>query len=182
MVQHGPDMQTTQDAMYVAGEPAGVSGAEIAFLEGRQAALHIALRLRHGGASGPLAQPLQHTQNAIRRARRFSDTVLRFFEPRMDALARLATADTVVCRCEDVPAGVVHRFLEDNPHVSDINSVKLACRTGMGFCQGRYCQHTTAQLTAAKRGMSVQDLGAFSVQAPVKPVTVRTLVGLADRD
>ena len=171
-------MRTSVDSVYVAGEPAGVNGAEIAFLEGRLAALNIVDGIRGEAPSELLAKALQQTPRAIARARRFTDVVLRFFEPRLDALARLATDDTVVCRCEEVSAGTVREFLADNPHVSDVNSVKLACRTGMGYCQGRYCQHTVAHLLAQARGTEVGRLGVFAAQAPIKPVSVIALARL----
>ncbi len=178
IVQHDPAMQTTENAVYVAGEPAGVRGAEIALLEGRLAALGIVARLRGNKTPGALDMCLQQTRLDIRKARRFTDTVLRFFEPRLGALARLATDDTLVCRCEEVTAGTVRDFLADNPYVSDVSSVKLACRTGMGYCQGRYCQHTVAHTLADARDMGVERLGIFTAQAPVKPVSVIALAQL----
>ena len=72
----------------------------------------------------------------------------------------------------------MREFLADNPYVSDVNSVKLACRTGMGYCQGRYCQHTVAHLLAQARGADVARLGVFTAQAPIKPVPVIALARL----
>lgn len=178
IVQHDERMRTTVDPVYVAGEPAGVNGAEVAFLEGRLAALNIVAGIRGEAPSEAQAAALRQTTRAIAKARRFTDVVLRFFEPRLDALARLAADDTVICRCEEVPAGTVREFLGDNPHVSDVNSVKLACRTGMGYCQGRYCQHTVAHLLAQARGTEVGCLGVFAAQAPIKPVSVIALAHL----
>ena len=178
IVQHDERMRTSVDAVYVAGEPAGVGGAELAFLEGRLAALNIVAASRGEPPSEALVLELGRTTRAIAKVRRFTDRVLRFFEPRLDALARLATDDTVVCRCEEVTAGTVREFLADNPHVSDVNSVKLACRTGMGYCQGRYCQHTVAHLLAQARGADVARLGVFTAQAPIKPVPVIALARL----
>jgi thioredoxin reductase len=175
VVQHDEGMRTSVERVYVAGEPAGVQGAELAFLEGRLAALSVVADA-HPGAPLPKRQDAQHkTRRAIAQAHRFTDVVLRFFAPRLDALARLPTADTVVCRCEEVTLGTVQRFLADNPHVSDVNSVKLACRTGMGFCQGRYCQHTVAHVLAQARQTAVKDLGVFTAQVPVKPISVAAL-------
>ena len=110
---------------------------------------------------------MRQAQRARQRALHFSHAVQRFFEPRLDALARLATPDTTLCRCEEVTAGAIHAFLADNPHACDVNSVKLACRSGMGYCQGRYCQHGVAQLLAQTRGKDVAELGAFTARAPV---------------
>jgi len=187
VVRHDAYMRSSVQAIYVAGEPAGVAGAEVAYLQGRLAALHIAATLNPSAATSasatrhrvhdPHAKRLQHTQRDLSKAQRFADAVLRFFEPRLDALAQLSCADpeTHICRCEEVSVGTVQTFLREHPHVSDVNSVKLACRTGMGWCQGRYCQHTVAQLLAQTRQRSVEQSGIFTAQAPVKPVTIAAL-------
>lgn len=173
-VVHDEQMRTSQSRIFVAGEPAGVGGAELAAIEGRIAALQATLDLC-GPGSASLTSRLRQAQRARQRALHFGKAVQRFFEPRLDALARLATPDTTLCRCEEVTAGAIHAFLADNPHACDVNSVKLACRSGMGYCQGRYCQHGVAQLLAQTRGKDVAELGAFTARAPVKPVTVAAL-------
>jgi len=174
VVQHDDVMSTSAAGIWVAGEPAGVAGAEVAYLQGRLAALNIVATL---GGAGANPRAVQTTRLALRKAQRFSDVVLRFFEPRLDALAQLACADpdTLVCRCEEVSVQTVQAFLQEHPHVTDINSVKLACRSGMGYCQGRYCQHTVAHLLAHTRGCTVEQAGIFTAQAPVKPVPVAAL-------
>lgn len=178
IVSHDERMRTDQPRIFAAGEPAGVAGAEMAAIEGRIAGLQAVLDVRECGPDQRILDALSQEDERRRKASRFTDTVLRFFEPRMDALAALATPDTTICRCEEVKAGTVLSFLADNPHVNDVNSVKLACRTGMGYCQGRYCQHTVAHLLAATRGKAVGTLGAFTARAPVKPVTAAALASL----
>ena len=180
IVSHDERMRTSQPRIFVAGEPAGVGGAEMAAIEGRIAALQAVLDLRGDAPDQVIQASLRQEDDARRKASRFSETVLRFFEPRLDALAKLATPETTICRCEEVTAGAVQSFLADTPHVSDVNSVKLACRTGMGFCQGRYCQHTVAHMLAATRKTEVGALGAFTARAPVKPVPVAALAGLLE--
>ena len=179
IVRRDATMRSSVDGVWVAGEPGGVGGAELAHLEGRLAALDIARTL-----AAPALQPadadLAAVQQAIRKAHRFSDVVLDFFAPNMAALARLASGDTLVCRCEEISADDVRGFLAANPHVGDVNSVKLACRTGMGMCQGRYCQHTTAQLLSEATGKPVDSLGYYTARAPVKPVSVISLAALQD--
>lgn len=181
IVSHDERMRTSQPRIFVAGEPAGIGGAEMAAIEGRIAALQAVLDLRDDAPDQVIQASLRQEDNARRKASRFSETVLRFFEPRLDALAKLATPETTICRCEEITAGAVQSFLDDNPHASDVNSVKLACRTGMGFCQGRYCQHTVAHMLAATRKMEVGALGAFTARAPVKPVPVAALAGLMEQ-
>jgi thioredoxin reductase len=177
VVRHDDAMRTSVAGVWVAGEPGGIGGAELAHLEGRLAAIDIAATLGYATqAEADAASDLLRL--AIRKAHRFSDVVLDFFAPNMAALGRLASGDTLVCRCEEVSASSVRSFLAANPHVGDVNSVKLACRTGMGMCQGRYCQHTSAQLLAEVTGKPVERLGHFTARAPVKPVSVISLTSL----
>jgi len=186
IVRHDARMRTNVKGVLVAGEPAGVGGAELAHLQGRLAGL-TAVDEVIGGAMPAVGHEAAHeavaleraaTEASIRAARGFTDSVVRFFAPRLDALANLAAGDTLVCRCEEVTADTVRGFIADNEHVSDVNSVKLACRTGMGFCQGRYCQHTTAHLLAQARGRDVSELGVFRAQVPVKPVPLASIAAL----
>ncbi|CAB3875507.1 Hydrogen cyanide synthase subunit HcnB [Achromobacter anxifer] len=180
IVSHDERMRTSQPRIFVAGEPAGIGGAEMAAIEGRIAALQAVLDVRGGTADQTILESLRREDDARRKASRFSSAVLQFFEPRLDALAGLATPETTICRCEEVTAGAVQSFLAENPHASDVNSVKLACRTGMGFCQGRYCQHTVTHMLAAARGLDAGALGAFTARAPVKPVPVAALADLRE--
>ncbi len=172
IVQHDArSMQTTVPGIHVAGEPAGVEGAEAAYLQGQLAANHVTQALTGHAPSADTAT----LERQLARVRRFTIPITRLAAPRLDALARLPDADTIVCRCEEVTAGEVQGFLKDNPHVSDVNAVKLGCRTGMGLCQGRYCQHTVMHMVASHCGRAVDQVGIFAAQAPVKPVAIAAL-------
>jgi NADPH-dependent 2,4-dienoyl-CoA reductase/sulfur reductase-like enzyme len=111
---------------YAAGECTGFGGSELARVEGRIAGL--AVVGKHDEARALWPERL-HWQ-------RFADRLNNAFalDP---ALTKLAKADTLVCRCEDVP------YAELADH-SNWNSAKLNTRCGMGACQGRVCA-TAAQ-------------------------------------
>ncbi|MNN86743.1 hypothetical protein D3C81_2041940 [compost metagenome] len=55
------------------------------------------------------------------------------------ALKSLATADTLVCRCEDVAYSALAGH-------GSWREAKLASRCGMGACQGRVCGAATRHL------------------------------------
>ncbi|WP_368498664.1 NAD(P)/FAD-dependent oxidoreductase [Herbiconiux sp. A18JL235] len=169
-------LATSVAGIFAAGEPTGVSGAEKARAQGALAGLEIALDL--GLAVDPRALP--RARRAVKRAERFAAVVRRMFAPRRADLADLATDSTEVCRCEAVTRGEVDQFLHANPHVSSVNPVKLACRTGMGPCQGRYCETTIGQLVAKARRMPVEETGAFTAHLPVKPVPLSAYAALDD--
>lgn len=110
-------LQTTVADIYAAGECTGVGGNERAQLQGRVAGRHAA-----GLAGAALPLPSWN---------RFATLVRERFALQ-DAVKALATDDTLVCRCEDVP-------LKDLVTHAHWMSAKLQTRCGMGACQGRIC-------------------------------------------
>jgi hypothetical protein len=154
----------------VAGELTGIAGAEQAQEEGRLAALAIARELgRHPRTDG------SEVRRRLARARRFSAVVQRRFAPRLDALAALATDDTVVCRCEELTAGTLRGALREHPHVRTLDALKLLTRAGMGPCQGRMCLPAATQLVCAARGVSPSAVGPYRARPPVKPILLGAL-------
>jgi NADPH-dependent 2,4-dienoyl-CoA reductase/sulfur reductase-like enzyme len=112
---------TTVPGVWAAGECTGVGGLDKSLVEGRIAGLAAA-----GGV-----EEARRLLPAAGRWRRFAAALERTFA--LDRrLARLASDDTVVCRCEDVAAGRLrcHRSWRE---------AKLMTRIGMGPCQGRVC-------------------------------------------
>lgn len=112
---------TDVPGVWAAGECTGVGGVDAALVEGRIAGLAVAGRTDAARRLVP----------ARRAAARFARALDRTFalDPR---LARLATDDTLVCRCEDVAAGRLRCL-------TGWREAKLLTRIGMGPCQGRVC-------------------------------------------
>jgi len=180
VVAHDQRMRTSAAGVYVAGEPTGVAGADQARAQGRLAGLAIVDDLRPGGRAVP-ERELAAARRAVQAAARFSRVVQRMFAPRREALAALAAPETVVCRCELVTRADLDRTLEAHPYLSSVNAVKLECRTGMGPCQGRYCETTVATVLSRTRGLPASQLGHFHAHLPVKPVPLEALTTL-DQD
>ena len=61
----------------------------------------------------------------------------------------------IVCRCEQVTEGEILRAIRENPPAKDIDAVKRRTRSGMGRCQGGFCQPYVAELIAKEGGMSL---------------------------
>ncbi|MFY1667128.1 FAD-dependent oxidoreductase [Pseudomonas sp. Pseu.R1] len=112
--------------LYAAGECTGFGGSELALIEGRIAGLV---------ASGQQDKARQWRAER-QRWQRFADALNRAFAL-SPTVKQLATADTLVCRCEDVPYA-------DLASHSNWTAAKLNTRCGMGACQGRICA-TAAQ-------------------------------------
>lgn len=179
VVSHDDRLRTSVPGVFVAGEPTGVAGADQSRAEGELAALAIAADLGRDVSATALAE----AERGIRAATRFSTVVQRMFEPAREALGDLAGRDTTVCRCETVTRGTLDDFLEASPFVSDVNAVKLSCRTGMGPCQGRYCEGSVGTILASAREQPIGLGGRFSAHLPIKPVPVgdlRTLDSFLD--
>jgi NADPH-dependent 2,4-dienoyl-CoA reductase/sulfur reductase-like enzyme len=112
--------RTNRADIWAAGECTGIGGVDKAVAEGRLAALD-ALDLRPSARDLPL----------LRASRAFAALLDRTFAPD-DALKTMCRPETIVCRCEDVPAASLL------PH-RDWREAKLATRVGMGACQGKTC-------------------------------------------
>ena len=113
--------QTTVDSIFCAGEPTAIGGVDLALIEGQIAGLAA------GGRPSEARVLFGKREKLHRFARMLNET----FRLRSE-LKMLASADTLVCRCEDVPYAKLLK------HAS-WRAAKLHTRCGMGPCQGRIC-------------------------------------------
>jgi thioredoxin reductase/bacterioferritin-associated ferredoxin len=163
------------EGIAIAGDGAGIGGAESAALRGEIAAFDAARRL---GRLTPeerdrQAAPIRAGLERCLRGRRFLDLLYRpapqFLSPRRD--------DTIVCRCEEVTAGQV-RDAAKRLGVVGPNQMKAFRRCGMGPCQGRLCGPTVVELITETRGTTPAEVGYYRLRPPVKPVTLAELAAL----
>lgn len=146
------DQRTNLANVHAAGEVCGIGGHDAARIEGAIAG--------HAAAGDEAAARALHP--ARQRARRFSTLLETHFalDPRVRGLA---DADTIVCRCEDVPLSALSGY-------ADARAAKLATRCGMGACQGRICGTALAELDRFPRA---------GLRPPIFPARLTTL---ADAD
>ena len=97
--------------------------------------------------------------------------------PTRPTSSRLLTAETVVCRCEEVTAADMFGALERGHASTD--ALKAATRAGMGRCQGRNCLRTVAEILARVRGSAAGDIAMPRSRPPARPVRLGDLVGEA---
>lgn len=147
---HVDDLQQTSvNAVYCAGECTGIGGLDLSLIEGQIA----------GYAAAGRDDLARRFFTSGKRARNFAAALDRTFALRAE-LRGLPSAETFVCRCEDVTFGRLQSC-------HSWQSAKLHMRCGMGPCQGRIC------------GPIVQFLfgwRADSVRPPLFPAPVGTLV------
>lgn len=149
--------------VYLAGDGAGIMGADAAQMAGERAAL--ALLEDTGVAIDSRRPPVLEQQLAsIQRFRHGLETAFPFPEK----WAAGAPDELILCRCEEVSVGEV-RAVVDEGHW-EVNRVKAHCRVGMGRCQGRMCGLATAEIIAERSGREIQNVGRLRGQAPIKPL------------
>lgn len=156
-VEVNVEQRTSVADVYCAGEPTGVAGVDAATVQGRIAGLvaagqvEAAARL-YGGRDAEAA---------------FGRAMSRAFALRPEVL-KLARADTIVCRCEDVRLG----DLQGMPR-RDWTDAKLQTRCGMGPCQGRICGPALEALFGWRNA---------SVRPPVFPIPIAALCSAPPQD
>ncbi|MBV4494762.1 NAD(P)/FAD-dependent oxidoreductase [Pseudomonas sp. SWRI12] len=149
--------------IYLAGDGAGIMGADAAELAGERAALALLEDL--GYATDP--QRCTQLEQALERIGRFREGLERAFAfP--EHWAADAADQLMICRCEEVSAGDIRRVVNEGHW--EINRVKAHCRVGMGRCQGRMCGAAAAEIIACESGRAIASIGRLRAQAPIKPV------------
>jgi bacterioferritin-associated ferredoxin len=165
--------RTTVPGVLLAGDGAGIGGAEAAALGGRIAALAALAEL---GAVGEgerdaRAAPLRVARARWLRGRPFLDALYRP-APRF----RAAAPDAIACRCEEVTGAQVSEAARLG--ATGPNQLKAWLRCGMGPCQGRMCGLTVTETIAAARGVSPAAVGYLRLRTPVRPVTLAQVAAL----
>lgn len=140
---------TSQTHIYAAGECTGVGGSERALVQGRIAGL-VAL------GDEAAARKLWPERS---RWEAFAQQLARSFVL-APQLKKLPQADTLVCRCEDVPYAAIQAC-------ANWTDAKLHTRCGMGPCQGRVC------------GTALQFLRGWEPPAPRNPLAPARIGTLA---
>jgi D-hydroxyproline dehydrogenase subunit alpha len=142
--------QTSVPDVLSAGETTGIGGVEAALVEGQIAGLAAA-------GAGEKTTSLRKRRDATRQFTRLLDRTYSL----NPELRRMATPETILCRCEDVT-------MEEAQAHASWRAAKLQSRVGMGPCQGRICGAACEFLLG---------WGMESVRPPIQPTPVGSLIG-----
>jgi len=171
---HDSTMETTVPGVFVAGETAGIGGAEKALAEGEMAGLAAAVRA--GLSPGP---DWEGEVRAARSRRRhqlsFARLLDELFSPR-PGLYQLADDATPLCRCEEVTVGEIRQAIREG--AASTAALKGWTRVGMGPCQGRICGNLIGHLVARETGRSLKDVLDLNPRPPIKPLPLEALARL----
>ncbi|WP_397451140.1 FAD-dependent oxidoreductase [Pseudomonas sp. NA-150] len=155
--------RSSAEGVYLAGDGAGIMGADAAEMAGERAALALLEDSGHP-VDHTRGQQLEHKLASIERFRHGLETAFPF----PTDWAANAPDELIICRCEEVSVGEV-RAVVDEGHW-ELNRVKAHCRVGMGRCQGRMCGSAAAEIVAQHSGRALDSIGRLRGQAPIKPL------------
>ncbi|MHA6691392.1 FAD/NAD(P)-dependent oxidoreductase [Devosia sp. A449] len=166
--------ETSVPGIYVAGDGRAIYGAEAARFSGRRVALELSKSLgaMEGEAFAQACTEVERESRPYLRGRLFLD---RMFRPHLTH--RAPANDAVACRCEEV-MGATLRDTVSSLKVLGPNQLKAFLRCGMGPCQGRQCSLGITETIAEIRGVSPDEVGAYRIRPPVKPVSVGQIANL----
>lgn len=159
--------RTSRPSIYVAGDGAGIEGADAAAVQGQQAALALLTDAGLAPDSAMINRSTKKRQHLARSRRALQHA----FPPPADWAAGVDDS-LVICRCEEITAGEIRRVVRD-AGAHEINRVKALSRVGMGRCQSRMCGLAATEIVALAAGIQVQQVGYIRSQPPIKPVGIR---------
>ncbi|MVW80865.1 FAD/NAD(P)-dependent oxidoreductase [Bordetella sp. 02P26C-1] len=154
--------------IYLAGDGAGIAGADAAELAGERAALALLADagLAHDGAR---ATELERRLARINRVRDALEIAFPFpSDWQVDD-------EVMLCRCEEITVGTL-RDVARAGQACELNRAKALTRVGMGRCQGRMCAAGAAEVLSQALGVSPQAVGRLRGQPPVKPIPIHLTV------
>ncbi|WP_019998397.1 FAD/NAD(P)-dependent oxidoreductase [Aureimonas ureilytica] len=165
---------TSVPGIAVAGDGAGIAGAEAAAERGRIAALGAleALGRLSAAERDRQAEPIRTVIARYDRGRAFLD---KLYRPARQF--RVAAEEAIACRCEEVTGGQIRKAVT-TLNIAGPNQLKSFLRCGMGPCQGRLCGLTVSETIAEARGVTPEAVGYYRLRAPVKPITLAELATL----
>jgi NADPH-dependent 2,4-dienoyl-CoA reductase/sulfur reductase-like enzyme len=165
--------QSSEPNIFIAGDGAGIGGAEIAAMGGLLAGLQVAHRSGRITAASrdQHAHTAQQALSGYRRGRNFLDALYRPAD-----WTRQPTGETIVCRCEEISAAQIIDVTKQG--CIGPNQMKAYIRCGMGPCQGRQCSLTVTELMAQEKTLNPSEIGHFRLRPPVKPLTLAELAGV----
>jgi NADPH-dependent 2,4-dienoyl-CoA reductase/sulfur reductase-like enzyme len=156
--------------IYLAGDGAGIAGADAAELAGMRAALALLDDLGMVHPPKPGGMDATKLERRLKRIAVFRSGIETAFAPPQSPSGQWPD-DMTVCRCEEIDAGTLRRCIRGGG-VSEINRLKALTRVGMGRCQGRMCGEAAVSLLTDETGRPMESVGRLRSQAPIKPIPI----------
>lgn len=168
--------RTSRPAIYVAGDGAGIEGADAAAVRGHQAALALLVDAGFTPDSATISRSAKKRQSFVK-----ARCALERAFPLPSNWAAGVDDSLIICRCEEITAGEIRRVVRD-AGAHEINRVKALSRVGMGRCQSRMCGLAAAEIVALEAGINIRQVGYIRSQPPIKPLMVGLVRTAPTRD
>jgi NADPH-dependent 2,4-dienoyl-CoA reductase/sulfur reductase-like enzyme len=164
--------QTSVSHVYAIGDGVRLMGAQVGRYQGFVTGCAVAQSLGFA-APGSVERERSFAARQVRKHASFQAALWQLFAaPRVHY--QLATADTVVCRCESVTRGAIEHALGEGADTPA--SLKRRTRAGMGRCQGRYCESILREILTEAGMDSGDESSSFAPRAPIIPIRISELV------
>lgn len=152
----GASLVTSLPGVYLIGDAAGIGSAARAFAEGA-----VAGEAASGGSG--LKTAVGH---------------LRAIDAEPESMPTLPAIEdaTLVCRCEEVKAGVLRDAIAAGS--VSLNDLKRRTRAGMGVCQGVYCHRTVAGMLATEAGVAIETIAPMTARPPARLISMAAMADL----
>ncbi len=79
-------------------------------------------------------------------------------EEKNEIIKRDPSYGKIVCRCEQITEGEIVRAIRENPPAKNVDAVKRRTRSGMGRCQGGFCQPHVAEILARELNIPFEEV------------------------
>ncbi len=160
---------TSVKGIYVAGDSGGVYGAKAAENLGHLVALGVLADLKKISAEERDSGARAYRNNQTKEL-----SIRPFLEHLFVPQIHIPEPDnTVVCRCEEATAGEIKDAVKYGATGS--RQVKFHTRCGMGMCQGRMCNPTSAEIIAKQRKLPMEAIGYAKIRPPIKPIILNEI-------
>lgn len=173
---------TAVPGLFVAGDGAGIGGAEAAQAAGRIVGYEM-LRACGRITAGARDEAAKSSRKKLTRTRAIRPFLDAAYAPLPEFMA--PSDETTVCRCEGVTAGQIRQAIGEG--ADGLRKIKTAVRAGMGPCQGRMCDptvrgilgQTTGQTTGKSTGAPAPTvLEIPKARTPIKPISLGEMATL----
>ncbi|VVN69700.1 FAD/NAD(P)-binding oxidoreductase [Pseudomonas fluorescens] len=164
--------ETSRPGIFIAGDGGGIGGAAAARVQGRIAALGLARQLQKLDDAA-VERNAARLKRALRQQLAARPLIDALYRPPQES--RIPEDEVIVCRCEEVSAGDVRRYVDLG--CLGPNQTKAFGRCGMGPCQGRLCGLSVTEVIAQRRQVSPAQVGYYHIRPPIKPITLGQLAG-----
>lgn len=160
--------RSSVQGVYLAGDGAGIVGADASEIAGELAALALISDSYPDLLDHLAEQRILSLQSRLSVFKKFRTGLDRAFTFPNKWASHIAD-EVIICRCEEITAGEIRTAVKQLGAL-ELNRVKALTRVGMGRCQSRMCSVAAAEIIADTAGIEIREVGRLRGQAPIKPI------------